>query len=162
MEIIENPGIYPVYSSQTKNEGELGRIGTYDFDGEYVTWTTDGYAGTVFYRNGKFNITNVCGLLDVNKEIVLPKYLYYYLTIEAPKYADKTFSNGKLMSNVMKEIKISFPSIKTQEKIVKVLDNFEAICKDLNIGLPVEEVKRQQQYGYYRDAIFNYLENETK
>ncbi|EPJ19111.1 type I restriction modification DNA specificity domain protein, partial [Chlamydia psittaci 02DC21] len=40
--IKNNIGIYPVYSSQTENNGELGKINTYDFDGEYVTWTTDG------------------------------------------------------------------------------------------------------------------------
>ena len=67
--IRENEGEYPVYSSQTENNGELGRISTFDFDGEYLTWTTDGAnAGTVFYRNGKFSITNVCGLLRVTKE----------------------------------------------------------------------------------------------
>jgi len=48
-------GEYPVYSSQTRDNGKIGSIDTYDFDGEYVTWTTDGaYAGTIFYRSGKF------------------------------------------------------------------------------------------------------------
>lgn len=45
---------YPVYSSQTSNNGIMGYLDTYDFEGEYITWTTDGAnAGTVFYRNGK-------------------------------------------------------------------------------------------------------------
>lgn len=38
--IKENAGEYPVYSSQTENNGELGLIATYDFDGEYLTWTS--------------------------------------------------------------------------------------------------------------------------
>ncbi|MGP5226038.1 restriction endonuclease subunit S, partial [Psychrobacter aquimaris] len=47
----ENPGKYPVYSSQTANNGKIGSIDTFDFEGEYVNWTTDGAnAGTVFYR----------------------------------------------------------------------------------------------------------------
>ena len=63
-ELRLHPGIYPVYSSQSFNKGEMGRIDSYDFEGEYVTWTTDGaYAGTVFFREGKFNCTNVCGTL---------------------------------------------------------------------------------------------------
>ena len=63
----QNSGDFPVYSSQTRNNGEIGKINTYDFDGEYATWTTDGaYAGTVFYRNGKFSITNICGLIKPN------------------------------------------------------------------------------------------------
>lgn len=55
--ISENAGDYPVYSSQTENNGELGKISTYDYEGEYLTWTTDGAnAGSVFYRNGKFTV----------------------------------------------------------------------------------------------------------
>lgn len=50
--IQANAGEYPVYSSQTADEGVFGRINTYDYDGEYVTWTTDGAnAGSIFYRN---------------------------------------------------------------------------------------------------------------
>ena len=37
-----NAGEYPVYSSQTVDDGVFGRINTYDYDGEYLTWTTDG------------------------------------------------------------------------------------------------------------------------
>ena len=56
--------LYPVYSSQTFNDGVFGYLDTFDFDGDYATWTTDGAnAGTVFRRNGKFNCTNVCGTL---------------------------------------------------------------------------------------------------
>ncbi len=78
--VNDNRGIYPVYSSQTENNGEFGRISTFDFDGEYLTWTTDGAnAGTVFYRMGRFSITNVCGLLKVKSSDLLTRYLYYLL-----------------------------------------------------------------------------------
>ncbi|WP_367699049.1 restriction endonuclease subunit S, partial [Helicobacter pylori] len=63
----------------------LGFIDTYDFDGEFLTWTTDGaYAGSVFYRNGRFSITNVCGLLQVIQVILLHYYLYYIYQITSP------------------------------------------------------------------------------
>ena len=56
--LANNLGDYPVYSSQTVNNGEIGKINSFDFDGEFVSWTTDGAnAGTVFYRSGKFKIT---------------------------------------------------------------------------------------------------------
>src|SRR5690554_1004539 len=60
----ENP--YPVYSSQTKNNGIAGYYKDYLFENA-ITWTTDGAnAGDVNYRNGKFYCTNVCGVL-INK-----------------------------------------------------------------------------------------------
>ena len=99
----ENIGEYPVYSSQTLNNGEIGKIDTYDFDGEYITWTTDGaYAGTIFYRNGKFSITNICGIITPkDKKQLSIKYLGYFLQIEAKKHVKDGSGNPKLMSNVV-------------------------------------------------------------
>ena len=52
----ENP-LYPVYSSQTSNDGIMGYLDDFMFEGEYISWTTDGAnAETVFYRNGKFSL----------------------------------------------------------------------------------------------------------
>ena len=43
----ENP-LYPVYSSQTSNDGIMGYLDDFMFEGEYISWTTDGAnAGTV-------------------------------------------------------------------------------------------------------------------
>ena len=78
--IRNNLGEYPVYSSQTENNGCLGKINSYMYDGEYLTWTTDGaYAGTVFYREGKFNVTNVCGILEKKSSLINLKFIYYVL-----------------------------------------------------------------------------------
>ena len=76
--LADNIGEYPVYSSQTAKNGEIGSINTFDFDGEFISWTTDGAnAGTVFYRKEKFSITNVCGLININnKNILNCKYLF--------------------------------------------------------------------------------------
>ena len=68
-EVVDNPGPYPVYSSQTETEGVFGYLNSYDFEGEYITWTTDGAnAGTAFYRKGQFNCTNVCGTLSSKRQ----------------------------------------------------------------------------------------------
>lgn len=158
-DIKECPGQYPVYSSQTEDNGVLGYINKYAYDGEYLTWTTDGAnAGTVFYRDGRFNITNVCGLLRIDNDAVDLKYLYYFLTVEAPKHVTKGMGNAKLMSNTMANIIIPIPPLKIQNRIVSVLDNFDKICSDLKIGLPAEIEKRQQQYEFYRDAILTFVE----
>ena len=89
-----NAGEYPVYSSQTADDGVFGRINTYDYDGEYLTWTTDGaYAGSIFYRNGKFSITNVCGLLRVKDDDVNTKFLLYVLSIVSKEYVSAGMGN---------------------------------------------------------------------
>lgn len=117
--IRDNAGEYPVYSSQTENDGELGFICTYDFEGEYLTWTTDGAnAGSIFYRVGKFSITNVCGLLKVkDNSVVLTRYLYFILGITTPKYVSRGMGNPKLMSNVMARVTIPVPPLSVQGSV---------------------------------------------
>ncbi|MBZ1393772.1 restriction endonuclease subunit S [Psychrobacter pacificensis] len=117
--IDENQGSYPVYSSQTKDNGIMGYIDTFDFEGDYVTWTTDGiYAGTCFYRTGRFNCTNVCGTLKIyDEQIISYYYLSEALNKEAKKYVTQS-ANPKLMNNDMAEVKIPLPPINVQEQII--------------------------------------------
>jgi len=115
-EINPNPGIYPVFSSQTANNGEMGKIETFDFEGEYVTWTTDGAnAGTVFYRSGKFNCTNVCGTLKEKENDSLDlQFFSYLLSTEAKKHVSY-IGNPKLMNGVMAEVKLNLPKDKPEQ-----------------------------------------------
>lgn len=154
--IQANEGEYPVYSSQTENDGELGRISSYAYDGEYLTWTTDGAnAGSVFYRKGKFSITNVCGLLKVNREDVLTRYIFHTLQVEAPKYVNKGMGNPKLMSNVMSGIKLPVPPLEVQREIVRILDSFTLLTAELTAELTA----RKKQYEYYRDTLLTFNDN---
>ena len=153
----DNAGEYPVYSSQTENDGMLGKITTYMFDGEYLTWTTDGAnAGTVFYRKGKFSVTNVCGVIDVTDETISTKYLFYVLNREAPQYVNKGMGNPKLMSNVMAKIRIPIPPLAVQQEIVRILDSFTELTTELNEKLTAELTARRKQYEHYRDELLTF------
>ncbi len=156
--LSENTGIFPVYSSQTANDGMIGSIDTYDFDGEYISWTTDGAnAGTIFYRKGKFSITNVCGVMKIIDENLLNyKYLYYWLTTEAKKYVSSGMGNPKLMSHQVEKIVVPIPcpdnpekSLAIQAEIVRILDAFTAMTAELTAELTM----RKKQYNYYRDKL---------
>lgn len=150
----DNAGEYPVYSSQTANNGELGRISTYDYDGKYLTWTTDGaYAGTVFRREGRFSITNVCGLISNVDKALSIDFLYYWLNKVAKGYVYQGMGNPKLMSNVMETIEIPLPPIEIQKKIVECLDKFSALAAELQAELQAELHLRRKQYEYYRTQL---------
>ena len=143
-EMEENIGIYPVYSSQTSNEGKIGSIDTYDFDGEYVTWTTDGAnAGTVFYRNGKFNCTNVCGVLKLKREDIDARYLAYVLASNTGRYVVR-HGNPKLMNNIMEIIPVKiFNNFEFQKYIC---DFFDIVDKEINlIEKETNELKQQKK-----------------
>ena len=157
----ENVGEYPVYSSQTVNNGEIGKIKTFDFEQEAVTWTTDGAnAGTVFYREGRFSITNVCGLITIkNIQILNYKYLYYWLSIEAKKHVYSGMGHPKLMSNQMEKIQIPIPPIEEQERIAGILDKFDTLVNSISEGLPREIELRRKQYEYYREKLLSFPKN---
>lgn len=123
---IENhKGPYPVYSSQTTNDGIFGSIDTFDFDGEYITWTTDGAkAGTVFYRNGKFNCTNVCGTLKAKNDKVNMRYLAYLLNRIAYKFVSRV-GNNKLMNDTMKKIVVPVPKRQLQDEFADFVQSVE-------------------------------------
>ena len=120
---LEDDGKYPVFSSQTKNNGCLGFINTFDFDIDQLTWTTDGAnAGTVFLRSGKHNCTNVCGTLKPIERVIDLKYQKYVLEHIA-YYHKRADTNGyKIMNNEMAVIKTILPLLQDQHRIADYLD----------------------------------------
>ena len=123
---MNDEGEYPVYSSQTENNGCMGYISTYDYEGDVLTWTTDGAkAGTVFRRRGKFNCTNVCGVLTpiTNNHL---GYLYYAIYLAAYYNKRVDILGYKIMSNEMAELKFPLPPFKEQTAIANYLDTATA------------------------------------
>ena len=155
--LVKNSGEYPVYSSQTARNGMIGKIDTFDFDGEYVSWTTDGAnAGTVFYRTGKSSITNVCGVIMGNgRRPLYHKFIYYWLSITAKRHVTLGMGNPKLMSHQVEKIPIPIPcpdnperSLSIQAEIVRILDVFTELTAELTL--------REKQYKYYREQLLDF------
>ena len=122
-ELMDN-GLYPVFSSQTQNNGCLGYINTFDFDCEQLTWTTDGAnAGTVFIRSGKHNCTNVCGTLQPTTKKSNLKFSHYALQYAAQFHKRPDTNGAKIMNNEMAEISFALPSEQEQFKIVEYLNH---------------------------------------
>ncbi|NQP58606.1 restriction endonuclease subunit S [Streptococcus suis] len=107
---------YPVYSSQTKNNGLMGFYKDYLFD-TAITWTTDGAnAGTVRFREGKFYSTNVNGVL-LSDEGYSNIAISEILNTVAWKYVSKV-GNPKLMNNIMSEIILLIPGGFAEQQVL--------------------------------------------
>lgn len=115
---------YPVYSSQTKDNGLMGYYNDYLYENA-ITWTTDGAnAGTVNYRDGKFYCTNVCGVL-LSDKIEASKAIAEALNSVTKRYVSYV-GNPKLMNNVMADISIKIPSnIKERTQISLYLNSLD-------------------------------------
>tara|TARA_B110000027_G_scaffold134251_1_gene165990 strand:- start:7509 stop:8804 length:1296 start_codon:yes stop_codon:yes gene_type:complete len=159
-----NPnGRYPVYSSQTKNDGCLGHIDTFDFDDDILTWTTDGAnAGEVFKRNGKFNCTNVCGTLKPKKELNLV-YFLYLMKFLTPFYKRPDTNGAKIMNGEMAEIISYFPSLVEQTQIAAYLD-YKTGLIDSIIAQKEELIKKlkEQRQAIISEAVTKGLNKDVK
>lgn len=137
---------YPVYSSQTKNEGLLGYYDKYLFE-TAITWTTDGAnAGTVNYREGKFYSTNVNGVL-LSDEGFANKVIAEILNNEAWKYVSKV-GNPKLMNNVMSEISLVIPNDFREISILSTF--FQDIDQLISLQQRKLEVLKEQKKTYLK------------
>ena len=97
----------------------------------------------------------------IRSEQVNNRYIYHYIACRFPSYVEKKKTGGAIPHVSQKDIasfRVPIPSADVQNRIVNVLDNFEKICSDLNIGLPAEIEARQKQYEYYRDKLLTFAE----
>ena len=91
-----------------------------------------------------------------------PKFVSYCMQTssfiaEKAKYVARTKVNTLLIGGFSK-IRIPVPSLEEQERIVAILDKFDALVNDISVGLPAEIAARRRQYAYYRDRLLTFKE----
>ena len=110
----------------------------------------------------RFNIWSPLAAMRVNEKNSA-RFLFYLLQTERVQKQVKAKSSHGSQPNLgmreLEQFEVDIPPLDVQNRIVNVLDNFEKICSDLNIGLPAEIEARQKQYEYYRDKLLTFAEN---
>ncbi len=97
--------------------------------------------------------------LENDESIALNKYLYYCYQLQ-PWVVATGGTIARLYNDNISKAQITVPSLAEQTRIIAILDNFDSICSDLNIGLPAEIAARQKQYEYYRDRLLTFKEKD--
>ena len=116
--------------------------------------------GNVKYAEGQFYATEHAVVVKP-KEKYNPRFLYHLLTnMNLNQFKSAGAQPGLAVKNIA-ELVAPVPPLNVQNRIVNVLDNFEKICSDLNIGLPAEIEARQKQYEYYRDKLLTFAETSN-
>lgn len=120
-------------------------------------WFSDCVGGT----NG-----DVLTIRVIDKERVLPRFLYFVLSTESFFNYDMNNAKGAKMPRGDKKAVMNYqfylPSLEIQEKVVSILETFDNLCNGFEYGLPAEIYARQQQYEYYRDELLNFKELHNK
>ena len=89
-----------------------------------------------------------------------PKYVSYFFQTETFYAQKKKYARGTKVIDVkasdLAKIFIPVPPLAEQQRIVAILDKFEALVSDLTQGLPAEIAASQERYEYYRDKLLRF------
>lgn len=114
-------------------------------------------AGRCAINKIKATTNQHCLNLEIDESKALYRYIYYCIYNKYDELISrKQGARGDLNSSLVLSLEIPVPALDVQKRLVYVLDNFDAICSDLKIGLPAEIEARQKQYEFYRDALLTY------
>ena len=156
-------GKYPYYGAS----GIIDYVNDYIYDGDYLLISEDG-ANLLFRKtpiafsiSGKNWVNNHAHVLHFDN-YETRRYVEIYLnSIDLSKYITGG-AQPKLNQKNLNQIVIPLPPLEEQERIVKILDRFEALCNDISSGLPAEIEMRKKQYEYYRDKLLTFKEKKIK
>ena len=111
------------------------------------------------YCTKPFSFKNEFWSYSSDNENINLRYIYHYLVHNKEHFQNiaNNMQMPQISSNDTEKFKIPVPSLEIQSRIVQVLDNFDTVCNDLNIGLPKEIELRQKQYEYFRDKLLTFV-----
>ena len=154
---LTEAGLYPVFQNALTPMGyydKANRLGNNTF------LICAGAAGQIGYSDVDFWAADDCYTFKCCEKLE-NRYLFHVLKNSQHRIDAQVrrASIPRISREAVGSIRIPIPPLDVQNRIVNVLDNFEKICSDLNIGLPAEIEARQKQYEYYRDKLLTFAEN---
>jgi len=133
------------------------------FNDRTILMSINGTIGNLAIYNGeRIVLGKSAAYFKVVSNTLNLRFLYYMLQTS---YAHQYFFDrltGSTIKNLglkaLRSFNIPLPTIEEQERIVAILDRFDALCNDLTSGIPAEIEARQKQYEYYRDKLLSFKE----
>jgi len=155
--ISQNPGIYPVINSGRE---PLGFINEWNTENDPIGITTRGAGvGSITWQEGKYFRGNLNYSVTVKSDYKLNiRFLYHILLHFQKEIHDLCSFTGipALNASELKKLEISIPAIEEQQRIVSILDKFEALTNSITEGLPLAIEQSQKRYEYYRELLLNF------
>lgn len=153
-------GEFPYYGAN----GIQDYVHDFIFDGTFLLVGEDGSVkntnGTpvLNWASGKIWVNNHAHVLTASSEQFSLRYLYYYLaTVDVTTYVTGG-TQPKINQKNLNSIPVPVVARDFQDRVVEMLDRFDALVNDISIGLPAELAARRKQYEYYRDKLLTFEE----
>ncbi|MCR8637219.1 type I restriction endonuclease subunit S [Leptospira interrogans serovar Ricardi] len=148
---------YPIFGNGAEVYGYTDR---YRIDKDAVTISSIGAnTGTIYFRKAHFTPIIRLKVVIPKQEGILPRYLFHALSSIA--IGSKSSSVPNMNAADVKRISIPIPPLAEQERIVDILDKFDALTNSISEGLPREIRLRQKQYEHYRELLLSFPKAEV-
>ncbi len=145
-------GNIPVYGSG----GIMTYVDRFSYNKPTVLIPRKGSLGNLFYLEEPFWNVDTIFYTEIDEEQVIPKFLYYFLKTAHLEDLNTAGGVPSLTQKVLNKVLIPVPSLEEQQRIVDILDRFDALTSSLSEGLPAELAARRSQYEYYRDQLLTF------
>ena len=145
-------GNIPVYGSG----GIMTYVDRFSYNKPTVLIPRKGSLGNLFYLEEPFWNVDTIFYTEIDEEQVIPKFLYYFLKTAHLEDLNTAGGVPSLTQKVLNKVLIPVPSLEEQQRIVDILDRFDALTTSLSEGLPAELAARRSQYEYYRDQLLTF------
>lgn len=147
---LQEEGLIPVYQNSLTPLGYYEKS-NYPENTPFVICA--GAAGEIGYSNIPFWAADDCTCVSCSSSII-GKYVYYYLLVKqhSLKSQVRKASVPRLSKDVVGKLVIPIPSLSEQQRIVDILDKFEASIQNLEAQLS----QREKQYEYYRNKLLTF------
>ena len=138
-------------------------IDEYEFDEVAIITAGDGVGvGRVFhFVDGKYSLHQRAYRIRVTSSALVPKFLFHFVRNDFARYLAMTSVHASVTSlrkPMFEKYPVPVPPLAEQERIVAILDRFDALVNDLSSGLPAEIAARRRQYEHYRDRLLTFPE----
>lgn len=153
---------YPYVNAGTTLSGSVRAFNT---EGDTVTTPSRGQGGIgyVGYQKDRFWCGPLCYRIRATQETLSNRYLYYALQSKSNDIIALKNEGGTPAVNVkdLKQLNVLLPPFPVQQRVVDILDRFDALTSSLTDGLPAEIEARRQQYEFYRDRLLDFPRREV-
>ncbi|MBN1619667.1 restriction endonuclease subunit S [candidate division WOR-3 bacterium] len=154
-------GLYPFFV-----RSQIVRFkNNFEFDETAIITSGDGVGvGKIFhFIEGKYALHQRAYRIHIIDHLVNPKFFFFYMRNTFEKYILGNAVNSSVTSvrrPMLYKYPVPIPPLAEQERIVAILDKFDALVNDLSVGLPAEINARRKQYEYYRDKLLTFQEKQ--
>lgn len=137
-------------------------IDTPVYDQPTVLIPRKGTITNLFYVDQPFWNVDTIYYTEIDTQKIIPKYFYYFMKTINLMSLDTGSGRPSLTQKILNKLCIPIPPLEEQERIVSILDKFEALVNDISIGLPAELAARRKQYEHYRNKLLTFDKKPEK